>query len=107
TALLRCPHAFLYALILLSPSVRPQGNQGTIEGIVVDPSGAALPGAKLTGTNDATGIRFQTTSDSNGLFTFPVLPLGTYTIEVEHPGFAKLTQKNIALIVVARSNLSL
>src|SRR5204862_7845689 len=106
-AFLRCSLAFLFAFFLLSPSVRPQGNQGTIEGIVVDPSGAALPGAKLTGTNDATGIRFQTTSDSNGLFTFPVLPVGTYTIEVEHPGFAKLTQKNIALSVGARLNLSL
>jgi outer membrane receptor protein involved in Fe transport len=87
--------------------VRPQGNQGTIEGIVVDQSGAALPGAKLTATNDATGIRFQAPSDSNGLFTFPVLPVGTYTIEVEHPGFAKLTQKNVALSVGARLNLNL
>src|SRR5438874_9747372 len=107
TAFLRCSLAFLFAFFLVSPSARPQGNQGTIEGIVVDPSGAALPGAKLTGTNDATGIRFQTTSDSNGLFTFPVLPVGTYTIEVEHAGFAKLTQKNIALSVGARLNLSL
>jgi hypothetical protein len=55
----------------------------------------------------ATGIHFQTTSDSNGFFTFPVLPVGTYTIEVEHLGFAKLTQKNITLSVGARLNLNL
>ena len=107
TAFLRCCLAFLFAFFLVSASARPQGNQGTIEGIVVDQSGAALPGAKLTGTNDATGIHFQATSDSNGLFTFPVLPVGTYTIEVEHPGFAKLTQKNVALSVGARLNLNL
>jgi hypothetical protein len=107
TALVRCCLAFLFAYFLVSPSVWPQGNQGTIEGIVVDQSGAALPGAKLTGTNDATGIHFQTSSDSNGLFTFPVLPVGAYTIEVEHPGFAKLTQKNITLSVGARLTLNL
>jgi hypothetical protein len=107
TALLRRCLAFLFAYFLVSPSVWPQGNQGTIEGIVADQSGAALPGAKLTSTNDATGIRFQTTSDSNGLFTFPVLPVGTYTIEVEHAGFATLTQKNITLSVGARLNLNL
>src|SRR2546421_12477733 len=107
TALLRCCRAFLFVFFFLSPSVWPQANQGTIEGIIVDQSGAALPGARLTGTNDATGIHFQTTSDSNGLFTFPVLPVGTYTIEVEHPGFAKLMQKNITVSVGARLNLNL
>jgi len=107
TAFLRCCLAFLFAFFLVSPSAWPQGNQGTIEGLVVDQSGAALPGAKLTATNDATGIHFQATSDSNGLFTFPVLPIGTYTIEVEHAGFAKLTQKNVALNVGARLNLNL
>src|SRR2546421_5303091 len=107
TALLRCCRAFLFVFFFLSPSVWPQANQGTIEGIIVDQSGAALAGARLTGTNDATGIHFQTTSDSNGLFTFPVLPVGTYTIEVEHPGFAKLMQKNITVSVGARLNVNL
>jgi len=107
TSLLRCCLTFLFASFLVSPSAWPQGNQGTIEGAVVDQSGAALPAAKLTATNGATRIQFQTTSDSNGLFTFPVLPLGTYTIEVEHPGFVKLTQKNVTLNVGARLNLNL
>ncbi len=90
TAFLRTCLAFFFAFFLVSPSSRPQGNQGTIEGIVVDQSGAALPGAKLTATNNATGLRFQATSDSNGLFTFP-----------------KLIQKNVALSVGARLNLNL
>src|SRR6267378_858024 len=107
TSLLRFCLAFLFAFFLALPSAWPQGNQGTIEGTVVDQSGAALPAAKLTATNGATRIQFQTTSDSNGLFTFPVLPLGTYTIEVEHPGFVKLTQKNVTLNVGARLNLNL
>jgi len=104
---LRCCLAFLFAFFLVLPSVWPQGNQGTIEGAVVDQSGAALPAAKLTATNGATHMQFETTSDSNGLFAFPVLPVGTYTVEVEHPGFVKLTQKNVTLNVGARLNLNL
>lgn len=97
----------LMTLALAAPAVWSQGNQGTLEGAVLDQSGAAVPGAKLTATNDATRIKFDTTSDSNGLFAFPVLPVGTYSIEVEHAGFTKLTQKNVTLSVGARVNLSL
>ena len=97
--------AFLIAA--LSASVAwSQGNQGTLEGTVVDQSGASVPGAKLTATNNATAINFYSTSDSNGLFTFPVLPVGTYTIQVEHPGFAKVNEKNVTVTVGARVNLS-
>jgi len=51
TALSRGCLAFLFACFLVSPSAWPQGNQGAIEGIVVDQSGAAIAGAKLTATN--------------------------------------------------------
>ena len=97
----------LTTLALTVSAAWSQGNQGTLEGAVLDQSGAAVPGAKLTATNDATAIKFDATSDSNGLFAFPVLPVGTYTIGVEHPGFTKLTQKNVTLTVGARVNLSL
>lgn len=73
----------------------------------MDQSGAGVPEAKLTATNASTGLKFNAMSDSNGLFSFPVLPVGTYTIEVEHSGFTKLTQKNVILTVGARLNLSL
>ncbi len=91
----------------LAPGAWSQGNQATIEGVVVDQSGAAVPDAKLTARNNANGLKFETTSDSSGLFTFPVLPVGTYTIEVEHKGFATVTQKDIKLTVGARLNLTL
>jgi outer membrane receptor protein involved in Fe transport len=97
----------LFALLLTASVGWSQGNQGTLEGAVVDLSGAGVPDAKLTVTNDATALKFLATSDANGLFTFPVLPVGTYTIEVEHAGFGKLTQKNVTVTVGARLNLSL
>ena len=98
---------FLAALAIASPAVRCQGNQGTVEGAVVDASGAAVPDAALSATNVATGITFQTKTGSDGLFTFPVLPVGAYTIEVQHSGFAKLTRKDVNLTVGARLNLTL
>jgi hypothetical protein len=98
---------FLLAFLLVASSARSQGNQGTLEGSVADASGAAVAGAQLTVTNDATGLKFQTTTDSDGLFTFPVLPVGTYTVQVGHAGFSKLTRKDIKLTVGARLNLAL
>ena len=94
----------LMTLTLTAPAAR---SQGTLEGSVLDQSGAAVPGAKLTATNDATAITFEATTDSNGLFSFPVLPVGTYTIVVAHSGFTKLTQKNVTLTVGARLSLPL
>src|SRR5260370_29739623 len=93
---------FFLAILLVASSTWGQGNQGTLEGSVADPSGAAVAGAQLTVTNDATGLKFQTTTSSDGLFAFPVLPLGTYTVEVEHAGFSKLTRNEITWTVGAR-----
>jgi outer membrane receptor protein involved in Fe transport len=101
------PALFLVVVLLAASSVWGQGNQGTLEGSVADPSGAAVAAAHLTATNEATGLKFQTTTSSDGLFTFPVLPVGSYTVEVEHAGFSKLTRKGIQLTVGARLNLAL
>jgi hypothetical protein len=101
------PALFLLAILLAASSICGQGNQATLEGSITDPSGAAVAGAQLTVTNESTGLKFQTTTSSDGLFTFPVLPVGTYTIEIEHAGFSKLTRKEIELTVGARLNLAL
>ena len=103
----RSGFALLLAGLLTASMAWSQGNQGTLEGTVVDQSGAGVPDAKLTVTNNATGIKFRTSSDSSGLFTIPVLPVGTYTVEVEHAGFGKLTQRNVTLTVGAQLSLSL
>src|SRR5579859_7603180 len=99
--------AVLAGVFLATPKAWGQGNQASLEGTVLDQSGAAIANAKLTVTNTATGIRFEGTSDANGLFTFPVLVVGTYTIEAEHDGFSKVVQKDVQLTVGARLNLNL
>jgi hypothetical protein len=45
-----------------------------IKGVVADPSGSVISGARLTATNDATGVKFETTSGTDGGYLFPELP---------------------------------
>src|SRR5205823_8795927 len=68
---------------------------GTIAGTVLDPSGAAVPAAKITVTAVATGFTRDTTSAPDGGYIFPLLPVGVYSIAVEAQGFRRSEQKGI------------
>ena len=68
-----------------------------IKGTVADPQGAVMAGVKVTATNEATGVKFETVSGSDGGYLFPQLPVGTYTIAVAAPGFKSYTAKGILL----------
>jgi hypothetical protein len=67
---------------------------------VLDSTGAMLPGVSLTVTNTATGTARTTTSSGSGDFSFPDLPLGTYTIEASLQGFQ--TIKTAVEVTVSR-----
>jgi hypothetical protein len=60
---------------------------GSISGVVVDSSGAAIPGAKVVAINTLTGIRITINTDAKGFYDFTALPIGTYAVEIEQPGF--------------------
>src|SRR5262245_39085236 len=83
------------------------GNQGTLEGLVTDQTGAVLPGAEITGTHTTTGAAFQTTSRDDGLFAFPPLPVGVYDVAVKKQGFTALTEKGLKLTIGAKVSLRL
>src|ERR1700739_3667512 len=70
---------------------------GRIKGVVTDPQGAVLSGVKVTATNEATGVKFDTVSTSDGGYLFPQLPTGTYTVTVAANGFKSFTAKGIVL----------
>ncbi len=77
---------------LLAGAVAAQTSTSRITGTVTDTTGAVVPGATVTATNEATGVaQTQTTTDS-GLFAFPSLPVGVYSVKVERTGF-KASQK--------------
>jgi outer membrane receptor protein involved in Fe transport len=61
--------------------------RGSINGTITDPSGAVVPGAKVTATDVATGVVRNTVSSGAGEFLFNDLPLDSYTVKAEAPGF--------------------
>jgi len=60
---------------------------GSISGTVSDPSSAVMSDVMVTATNTAQGLATKTTTDARGFYNFPRLPVGTYDIKVESPGF--------------------
>ena len=74
-----------------------QVTTATMYGIVQDPTGAVIPGAQITLTNEGTGGTFTTSTDERGEFGFSVLPVGTYTLGVEAPGFKTLQSRRMGL----------
>src|SRR5437870_1527248 len=91
----RCLLIALCTVCLFISSSYGADPTGTIAGTVLDPSGAAVVGAKITATNIATGFTRDTQSTVDGTYLFPLLPVGTYSIGVEAAGFRRSEQKGI------------
>ncbi len=69
------------------------GGNVAITGIVRDPSGAVIPNAKVTVTQQGTTVERTTVTNANGQFSVPSLPPATYTVAIEGTGFKKSVQK--------------
>ncbi len=87
--------SILFTLFALSTLALAQRDLGTVSVTVTDPSGAAVPNAKVTIKNDATGVNYSGVANESGLYTRPALNPGTYTITVEAAGFQKAQQGNV------------
>ena len=70
---------------------------GSISGVIKDPSGRVVPGAQVTVRQVSTGLAYKTLSNDKGYYTFPVLPVGQYELDVQAPGFSRYQRKNVAL----------
>jgi hypothetical protein len=95
-------HFFSLLLIALSVALCPAASaQSTavLRGSVLDPSGAAVVHAKVVVQNQATGEKWDTQSDSDGLFVVPALPPGSYAITVSAEGFQTAIVSNLVLEV--------
>ncbi len=81
----------------------------TLTGTVSDPSGGALPNAKVIVTNQGTKLDYTTTTTDAGIYTLPFLPVGAYVISVEASGFKKLVSNELRLEInqTARVNLTM
>jgi hypothetical protein len=87
-------HVALVALFVPT-AVFCQEFRGTISGAVTDPTGAALPGAKVTVTEIHTGTKIPTVADSAGQYNAPYLLPGDYDVEVQAQGFKSYNRKGV------------
>jgi hypothetical protein len=99
----------LFLVATLAQNLYGQTWNSHLEGIVLDPSGAAAPEAALELRNPATGQVRQTQTDANGFYSFPFLPVGNYELEIAKTGFVSKVVRGLALRVgeTARVDLRL
>jgi len=79
----------LLAILVVPKSVLAQVQNGTITGTITDPTGAAVQGVVVTITQTATNSLFHTVTNDDGIYSFPQLLPGPYSVAVEKPGFRK------------------
>lgn len=79
----------LFALLvfLAAATAVAQTSTSQISGTIMDPSGAVLPNAAVTLINEATGVSQKQDTTSGGVYAFPSIPVGIYTVRAEAPGF--------------------
>jgi hypothetical protein len=86
-------------LLLASISLFAQGTTSRVVGTVTDASGAVVPNAKVTLTNEATGVSFDTTTTASGTYVFASVQVGMYRVEVEMQGFKKFVSGGNRVII--------
>ncbi|MGD9587499.1 MAG: carboxypeptidase regulatory-like domain-containing protein [Pyrinomonadaceae bacterium] len=88
--------AILSILLMASAALgQSQSTTGTIQGVVTDPNGAVVGGASVTARNMETGFERTVTSNSDGFFTAPLLPLGRYRVTTNASGFSPSVLENV------------
>ncbi|HUL32607.1 MAG TPA: TonB-dependent receptor [Candidatus Eisenbacteria bacterium] len=81
------------------------GYTAQLSGVVTDSSGAIIPGAKLTLTDEATGISMNSQADTKGIYVFTGIRPGNYTIRVEAPDLAAQERKGVRIGVSQQATL--
>ena len=87
----------LVASLTASLAFGQNANTGEIKGTVQDSTGAVVEGAKVTITNDNTGVVSTSTTNSAGIYDVPSLPPGPYTINFAKVGFKDIIRKGVTL----------
>ena len=86
-------------VFLMSAMLLAQTFRGTILGTVTDPSGAVVAGATVKVHNTGTGLERSATTSADGSYSFPELPIGTYTVTVTQSGFQTFVATGVTVDV--------
>ncbi len=83
--------------LLATPGAHGQQATGAITGVVTDPSGAAVKGAAVTVTDTERGTSQKVQTNSEGVYNFPQVSIGQYSVRVEASGFQSAVRSNVML----------
>lgn len=83
--------------LLGSAAAQAQVLYGSLTGAISDPTGAALPNAKVEALNQNTGVRRESTTDDRGVFLFSDLQAGRYRVTVTAAAFSAISQENVPI----------
>lgn len=96
---LRSSLPMLFLIVHLMTFAVAQSPNGTINGLVLDPSGSVIVGADVTVVNDLTGLLYAARTNSEGIYVVTNLPPGSYRIQISRIGFKTLIKPDIVLNV--------
>jgi hypothetical protein len=86
--------------VLFINSAPAQSPNGTVSGIVLDPSGGVIVGADVLVINDGTGVQYAGKANNEGFYVVPNIPAGTYRIQVSNSGFKTIIKPDIVIHVL-------
>jgi outer membrane receptor protein involved in Fe transport len=95
----------LLMLLALVSTLMAQTSRGTLTGIVSDTTGAVVNGATVTITQQGTGVRRQTTTNSVGIYRFDAVDLGIYQVSSTAPGFATEDKTGVEIQAAHTTNI--
>ena len=99
TSFLRIFLCLWMLLLAAGTAAWAQAGRGGINGTITDPTGALVPGAKVTALNHATGIAQSTVATGAGLYSFVSLNPGSYEVTASRTGFESVAQDNVTVNV--------
>ena len=83
-----------------------QSQTGSLSGTVVDVTGAAVQGADVEARFPSTDLTLHTVTSEAGLYVFPAVPAGTWTVSVQKQGFKKVIEENLEIFIAQRQTLN-
>jgi hypothetical protein len=89
--------AVVVVIFLCGLPAQAQFDSAQISGVVLDSAGAVIPGVSVTVTNEGTRQELHAISNEQGVYVFPSLPIATYTVAAELPGFKKYVKRGVEL----------
>jgi outer membrane receptor protein involved in Fe transport len=90
---------FSVVFLLCLPHAGAQSTGGRIRGTVTDESGGTIVGAKVTLINEGTNVSREMQTSGTGAYLFLEVPVGSYELDVNQPGFKKSARKGIVLVL--------